>query len=172
MCELRAQVQMFIASQVLSHLPRLIIGGRLSKSRNQIQGGLGEVPYLIPYQQRCLSWYLILSSSLIFLNHRQETEVYTYNTQEVEPRLTTTYSCTYNLVFRGGRRLWCPYEPFLGVIKTFTQQELLLTRLAMGIVEREDDDVTTEKLDKALNELFSKKVTTWRNQSNYSILVR
>lgn len=38
-------------------------------------------------------------------------------------------------------------------------QELLLTRLAMGIVEREDDDVTMEKLDKALVELFNKKVT-------------
>lgn len=37
-------------------------------------------------------------------------------------------------------------------------QELRLTRLAMGIVEREDDDVTTEKLDKALVELFGKKV--------------
>lgn len=39
-----------------------------------------------------------------------------------------------------------------------TPQELLLTRLAMGIVEREDDDVTMEKLDKALGELFEKKV--------------
>ena len=39
-------------------------------------------------------------------------------------------------------------------------QELLLTRLAMGIVEREDDDVTMEKLDKALGELFEKKVTS------------
>lgn len=28
----------------------------------------------------------------------------------------------------------------------------------MGIVEREDDDVTMEKLDKALGELFDKKV--------------
>lgn len=28
----------------------------------------------------------------------------------------------------------------------------------MGIVEREDDDVTMEKLDKALGELFEKKV--------------
>lgn len=37
-------------------------------------------------------------------------------------------------------------------------QELLHTRLAMGIVEREDDDVTMEKLDKALGELFEKKV--------------
>jgi len=37
-------------------------------------------------------------------------------------------------------------------------QELLLTRLAVGIVEREDDDVTMEKLDKALGELFEKKV--------------
>ena len=34
----------------------------------------------------------------------------------------------------------------------------MLTRLAMGIVEREDDDVTTEKLDKALVELSHKKV--------------
>ena len=40
-----------------------------------------------------------------------------------------------------------------------TDQELLLTRLAMGIVEREDDDVTMEKLDKALRELLNKKVT-------------
>lgn len=37
-------------------------------------------------------------------------------------------------------------------------QELLLTRLAVGIVEREDDDVTMEKLDKALGEQFEKKV--------------
>ncbi|CAB1115795.1 unnamed protein product [Ectocarpus sp. CCAP 1310/34] len=37
-------------------------------------------------------------------------------------------------------------------------QELLLTRLAMGIVEREDDDVTMEKLDKALGDLFEQKV--------------
>lgn len=28
----------------------------------------------------------------------------------------------------------------------------------MGIVEREDDDVTMEKLDKALGDLFEKKV--------------
>lgn len=41
---------------------------------------------------------------------------------------------------------------------TFLPQELLLTRLAVGIVEREDDDVTMEKLDKALGELFEKKV--------------
>lgn len=34
----------------------------------------------------------------------------------------------------------------------------MLTRLAMGIVKREDDDVTTEKLDKALVELSHKKV--------------
>lgn len=34
----------------------------------------------------------------------------------------------------------------------------MLTRLAMGIVEREDDDVTMEKLDKALGDLFEKKV--------------
>lgn len=34
----------------------------------------------------------------------------------------------------------------------------MLTRLAMGIVEQEDDDVTTEKLDKALVELSDKKV--------------
>ncbi len=40
----------------------------------------------------------------------------------------------------------------------FFRQELLLTRLAVGIVEREDDDVTMEKLDKALGELFEKKV--------------
>lgn len=38
-------------------------------------------------------------------------------------------------------------------------QELLHTRLAMGIVEREDDDVTMEKLDKALGELFDKKAS-------------
>lgn len=38
-------------------------------------------------------------------------------------------------------------------------QELLHTRLAMGIVEREDDDVTMEKLDKALGELFEKKAS-------------
>lgn len=29
----------------------------------------------------------------------------------------------------------------------------------MGIVEREDDDVTMEKLDKAIGELFENKVT-------------
>lgn len=44
------------------------------------------------------------------------------------------------------------------IIVCRTPQELLLTRLAMGIVEREDDDVTMEKLDKALGELFEKKV--------------
>lgn len=34
----------------------------------------------------------------------------------------------------------------------------MLTRLAVGIVEREDDDVTMGKLDKSLAELVEKKV--------------
>lgn len=39
-----------------------------------------------------------------------------------------------------------------------TLKELLLARLALGIVEREDDDVTVEKLDKALSQVMGKKV--------------
>ena len=52
-------------------------------------------------------------------------------------------------------------------------QELLLTRLAMGIVEREDDDVTMEKLDKALGELFEKKVMQGVPENEWSsVLLR
>ncbi|CAN0362423.1 unnamed protein product [Pylaiella littoralis] len=50
-------------------------------------------------------------------------------------------------------------------------QELLLTRLAMGIVEREDDDVTMEKLDKALGDLFEKKALTQERLEGYRLHV-
>ncbi|CBJ28164.1 conserved unknown protein [Ectocarpus siliculosus] len=50
-------------------------------------------------------------------------------------------------------------------------QELLLTRLAMGIVEREDDDVTMEKLDKALGELFEKKALAQERLEGYRLHV-
>lgn len=54
-------------------------------------------------------------------------------------------------------RIW---ESFIPNCYPTVPQELLLTRLAMGIVEREDDDVSMEKLDKALGDLFEKKVCT------------
>ncbi|CAM9147521.1 unnamed protein product, partial [Ectocarpus sp. 13 AM-2016] len=50
-------------------------------------------------------------------------------------------------------------------------QELLLTRLAMGIVEREDDDVTMEKLDKALGDLFEKKALAQERLEGYRLHV-
>ena len=43
----------------------------------------------------------------------------------------------------------------------------------MGIVEREDDDVTMEKLDKALGELFEKKVMQGVPENEWSsVLLR
>ncbi|CAM9456895.1 unnamed protein product [Scytosiphon promiscuus] len=50
-------------------------------------------------------------------------------------------------------------------------QELLLTRLAMGIVEREDDDVSMEKLDKALGDVFEKKALAQERLEGYRLHV-
>ncbi|CAM9373592.1 unnamed protein product, partial [Choristocarpus tenellus] len=50
-------------------------------------------------------------------------------------------------------------------------QELLLTRLAMGIIEREDDDVTMEKLDKSLSDLMEKKAVAQERLEGYRLHV-